>query len=289
MKCLFFMYSFTQQIMCICYLSSFFTSPDLSFCQMHIPFLFLSGFVEICCSASLFLCPSPSSTGTHTFPPCSLLSALLFPWINCNPALSFCIAGSGVQQNIRPRAAYLDAIGLHSRKSHKNCIKYWSGEIVAGWIGSEYYSIKISIGFLSPLATFAILIYRGKKIKTNTILFPNVCLSVCWCAGRSTVILQSVWGCGRAAGVMVPQPACAAAAVLWNRHGASVITSIITATQRRAPETRKTRIEGAHNVTHKNLTLTRAHQQIERVRPQSRLVRGKRMRKKVAAKKKSSF
>lgn len=36
---------------------------------------------------------------------------------------------------------------------------------------------------------------------------------------------------------MVPQPACAAATVLRNRHGASVITSIITATQHRATET----------------------------------------------------
>lgn len=49
---------------------------------------------------------------------------------------------------------------------------------------------------------------------------------------------------------MVSQPACAAAAaaaVLWNRHGASVITSIITATQHRATVTR---IEGTQKGTY---------------------------------------
>lgn len=52
---------------------------------------------------------------------------------------------------------------------------------------------------------------------------------------------------------MVSQPACAAAAaaaVLWNRHGASVITSIITATQHRATVTREARIEGTQKGTY---------------------------------------
>lgn len=48
-------------------------------------------------------------------------------------------------------------------------------------------------------------------------------------------------------GITVPQPAGAATAVLWNRHGANIITSIITATQHRATQTGKMRIEGTHN------------------------------------------
>lgn len=87
MKCLFFMYSFTHQVLCICYLSSFFTSPGLSFYHMHILSPFPSGFVEICRSAFPFLCPTPSSRGTRIFPPCSLLSALQFPCINWDSAL----------------------------------------------------------------------------------------------------------------------------------------------------------------------------------------------------------
>lgn len=130
MKCLFFMYSFTQQVLCIHYLSYAFTSLGLSFCQIHILSLFLSGFVEICSSAFPFLCPSPSSRGTHTFTPCSLLSALLFPLYQlqscATEVISFCIGGSEVQQYVHPRAAYLNAIRLDSSKSLWNRITYSS-------------------------------------------------------------------------------------------------------------------------------------------------------------------
>lgn len=66
----------------MCYLSPFFTSSGLSFCLMRIVFLSLSGLVEICFPIAL---SPPSSGGTHTFPPCSLL---LFHSLVSNAVLS---------------------------------------------------------------------------------------------------------------------------------------------------------------------------------------------------------
>lgn len=90
-------------------------------------------------------------------------------------------------------------------------------------------------------------------------------------------------------GFMVPQPACAAAAaaaVLWNRHGASIITSIITATQHRATETRKVRIEGCQNGTYE-IYLQLVHTgRLRGVIERGRVVRGKKMKKKMGGKKK---
>lgn len=90
-------------------------------------------------------------------------------------------------------------------------------------------------------------------------------------------------------GFMVPQPACAAAAaVLWNRHGASIITSIITATQHRATETRKVRIEGCQNGTYE-IYLQLVHTgRLRGVIERGRVVRGKKMKKKMGGKKKKS-
>lgn len=91
-------------------------------------------------------------------------------------------------------------------------------------------------------------------------------------------------------GFMVPQPACAAAAaVLWNRHGASIITSIITATQHRATETRKVRIEGCQNGTYE-IYLQLVHTgRLRGVIERGRVVRGKKMKKKMGGKKKKVF
>ena len=85
---------------------------------------------------------------------------------------------------------------------------------------------------------------------------------------------------------MVPQLACVA--VLWNRHGASVITSIITATQHRATETRKARIEGTQNGTYEiclQLVHTGRLRENEGVVEGGRMVRGKRMKRKMESKK----
>lgn len=121
---------------------------------------------------------------------------------------------------------------IDSSKSHWNSITYSS---LGKYLLNENYSKKNSIGFLSPHRQRLItLAPRCKRVSMRQ------------CAGPSTVILKSVLGLGHAAGIRVPQPACAASAVLWNRHGASAITSIITATHHRAPVTRKTRVEGTY-------------------------------------------
>lgn len=49
---------------------------------------------------------------------------------------------------------------------------------------------------------------------------------------------------------MVSKPACVVAAVLWNRRGAGVITSIITTAQHGATVTREARIEGTQKGTY---------------------------------------
>lgn len=119
------MYSVIQQILCIYNSSSIFTSHSLSFCQTRILSLFLSGFVEICCSAFPFFCPSPF------FKRDSHISSLLFivcfaiplyqPQSWAAEVTLFCVGGSEVQQYVRPRAAYLrNAIRLESSKSHWN-------------------------------------------------------------------------------------------------------------------------------------------------------------------------
>lgn len=127
MQCCFFMYSFTHKYFVFVIYLAF--SPLRAFRSARCTFP--SGFVEICCSAFPFLCPPPSSRGTPTFPPCSLLSALSIPLYQlrsfASEVISFCIGGSEVQQYVRQRAAYLSkAVRLDSSKSHWNRITYSS-------------------------------------------------------------------------------------------------------------------------------------------------------------------
>lgn len=207
MKCLFFMYSFTQQVLCIPYLSSFFTSPGLSFCQMHILFPFLSGFVEICCSAFPFLCPSP------LFKRNSRISSLLFIVCSAIPlyqlqfwateVISFCIGGSEEQRYVRPRAAYLsNANRLDLSKSHWNHITYSSSaKYLQNEEGVKTGETNISVFFLSP--------HGQTPFYTLTFVFA-------WQrVGPPTVILQSEReDVARAVGFVAKQPACAAAAAV---------------------------------------------------------------------------
>lgn len=99
---------------------------------MHIFFLFLYGFVEICCSAFLFLSPSPSSRVTHTFLPWSLLSAPTIPLNQlqscATEVITFCIGGSEEQEYAHPQAAYLsnaiEEIPVNPTETTQ-CIQAW--------------------------------------------------------------------------------------------------------------------------------------------------------------------
>lgn len=194
MKCLFFMYSFTQQVLCIPYLSSFFTSPGLSFCQMHILFPFLSGFVEICCSAFPFLCPSP------LFKRNSRISSLLFIVCSAIPlyqlqfwateVISFCIGGSEEQRYVRPRAAYLsNANRLDLSKSHWNHITYSSSaKYLQNEEGVKTGETNISVFFLSPHGQTPFypltFVFAWQRVR------PSDCDSPEW-----------AWGCGPGSGL----------------------------------------------------------------------------------------
>lgn len=230
-------------MLCI-YLSLFFTSPGLSFCQKHLPFLVLLRYAAL--HFHSFVLPLLQQELTHSL---HALYCLLFYSLVSTAILRY--RGYIVLYSwVRSAAEYSPTGSLsqsHTTTFQKipqklhNISEQWNTcRMNREWKLQHKNIHRLSITSCHICYTLIIV----QKIKTT----PFYSL-VSVFAGPSMVILQSVWGCGQAASIMVPQPACAAA-VPWNRHGASIITSIITATQHRATETRTMRIEGAHNVTY---------------------------------------
>lgn len=173
------------QVLCICYLSCVFTSPGLSFCQMHIPLWFCRDMllcISIPLSSPLF--KRNSHISSVLFIVCSFYSLV--------SAAILCFRGYIVLYWRVRSAAVCSPTGSLSQQGCKTRFQqiplkphniFEPAEILAEWGTGGGQSIKIFIGRLSPLHIFG-----AKYIKTNTI-------SSAWpYAGPSTLILQSrIW------------------------------------------------------------------------------------------------
>lgn len=153
--------------------------------------------------------------------------------------ISFCIGGSEEQRYVRPRAAYLsNANRLDLSKSHWNHITYSSSaKYLLNEEGVKTGETNISVFFLSP--------HGQTPFYPLTFVFAwqRVRPSDCWFSRVSVRMWPGQWASWQNS---LPVPLLQ----LWNRHGASVITSIITGTQHKATETGKARIEGTQNGTY---------------------------------------
>lgn len=224
------------------YLLSF--SPPWAFCSAKYTYAFPHFLVFLRYAALLFysFVLPPSLGGTHAFPPCSLLSALLFPCINCYPELQrlyrFVLKGQ--------KCRVCSPTGSLSQQHHKTRFQQIPLKphniFITSWQNTCRMNLEWKLqhrkypGSLSRFAYFVFSVYSDILY----IVFAGLCdFPRRYVRTLLAGTLWSMWECDQAVvDIMLPQSD--SAAVLWNKQGASVITSIINATQHSGTETRTT-------------------------------------------------